>query len=341
MSTTTSPPTSTSTSSTSRLLTCIRCKGLIDAKNKKLAVKDGFRIIDCPHCKWRGRSQHLLCECGLKWYLCQSHRDDPAVHQSRKPPVNKTAKKKAAERTLFSNRRAPTTRGTEDGDRTRRKKVPDKKMHTHHMNAHPHLSPEAAETLRSNWKRRRCENVEPPSQAVSQTVASGGDVRGPLAPCVASATYTAQLAQDDHLLDQVTPTCISTSSLENWRLRPGSTYSGPEVHTTYIDASGRLPLEPSTVSSAIAPWNGNGSDNKDGPPTSSSTSSVKHCLNSTSISSKRQCLSKVDAALHRDSQLKDLSRTAPRSRLSRLNVYAPTLSTAESPADERARSRSR
>ena len=51
-----------------RLLTCITCQGHIDAKHMQLEVKDGHRIIECPHCPWRGRSTHLNCECGIRWF---------------------------------------------------------------------------------------------------------------------------------------------------------------------------------------------------------------------------------------------------------------------------------
>ena len=38
----------------SRYLLCTRCGYKIDAKYKQLSVKDCFRIINCPHCKWMG-----------------------------------------------------------------------------------------------------------------------------------------------------------------------------------------------------------------------------------------------------------------------------------------------
>ena len=105
-----------------RYLICIRCDQRIDARYKQLEVKDGFRIISCPGCKWRGRSQHLKCECGINWLLCNQHRADPPTHQSNKPPRRTTRGKKKADKVLLSNRTAPLIKGTDMADKRRTRK---------------------------------------------------------------------------------------------------------------------------------------------------------------------------------------------------------------------------
>ena len=49
---------------------CISCKGSIDVQHKQLHVKDGHRVIQCPHCRWQGRTTLQDCESVKKRYLC-------------------------------------------------------------------------------------------------------------------------------------------------------------------------------------------------------------------------------------------------------------------------------
>jgi hypothetical protein len=362
----------TNESPSTRNLLCKRCDGKIDVKFKQLEVKDGFRLLDCPNCNWRGRAQHLKCECGTKWFLCSIHRPDPPTHQSRKPPIRKTTKQPKQERTLYSNRKAPKIRGSDAKDRLRQKNASKKNLHSHHVDHGQGISPEHAAFLLTNWKRRKLE-----SHSARQADTSGGGDRGPSTPVVvvprsgarvgATASSPTQTTSDNGLhderpqMDNRHSTSRTSSSIVDDRLRPGSSYSGPEVllDAVYID-SGRLPLaclDPgrlpaSTVVSTFAA-------NKDGPhpPTASkaclpaggragsayngetSTRATTRTADPESIPpSKRACLSRIELALQHDSSSKDRARKSTASRRTRLLT---PITPFEPPADERVRSRSR
>ena len=218
-----------------RYLLCMKCGHKIDAKHKQLAVKDGFRIINCPQCKWRGRAQHLNCECGKRWYLCGKHRPDPPTHQSKKPPKTTTPRRPRNDKTLRSNRAAPTIRGTDTTDRIRRRRRPKKNLHAYHPEGSPKISPEYAASLLSRWKRRKQEarSFDIPD--------SGGEAWGSRAPCNIPRNIAPKNSPSSFQQEVFDPTSSTSVVLRPW---PGPPYSGPEVSLpTIVAYSGRLPLD--------------------------------------------------------------------------------------------------
>ena len=308
-----------------RYLICTRCDHKIDVKFKQLEVKDGFRIISCTRCKWRGRSQHLQCECRINWLLCNKHRADPPTHQSNRPPRRKTPKKAKPDKILLSNRLAPLVRGNDSADRRRMRRAPRKNLHMHHPEAASHLSPEYAASLLYNWKRQKTQ-----SHSYTTTDSGGGD-RGPSAP--SHDPHTSSDEQSPNGLPLCDPSSSSTSTSLPSRPWPGSSYSGSEVPCI---VPGRLPIldldtivhPPIDDSGRLPPWTSG--DNKDGENDKCQPAPCK-----------RRRTSLIDAHIQRDSLLKDSAKLRPASRTSRLlSNTNPTSYTPDS-AEGRARSRSR
>jgi len=213
-----------------RCLICNRCDHKINVKFKQLEVKDGFRISSCSQCKWRGRCQHLNCECGISWLLCNRHRADPPTHQSNRPPRKKKDRRAKSDKILLSNRLAPRIRGNDSADRRRMKKAPRKNLHMHHPEAASHISPEYTASLLYNWKRRKLQSH------FYNATSSGGEDRGPLAPTHPTHMKNDELSPSESQLRDPSSSSSSTFPSRPW---PGSSYSGSEVPC--ID-SGRLPI---------------------------------------------------------------------------------------------------
>lgn len=116
---------------------------------KRLEVQDGFRIMNCPHCRWKGRSKHLNCECGKKWFLCETHRVDPAVHKSHRPPKRKREDVDEHEDIKLSDRNAPLVRWNVLADKVRKAKVRKENRHEHLLPTVSRPSPEHPEFLSS------------------------------------------------------------------------------------------------------------------------------------------------------------------------------------------------
>jgi hypothetical protein len=182
-----------------------------------------------------------------------------------------------------------------------------------------------------------------------------------LIPASSEVTSDFDSGENVHLENQHHTAESSSSSSVVCRLRPGLSYSGPEVlsRVNNVD-SGRLPLDgivsgrlptSSSVSTGIA--------KKDGPhtPTASKAcppaegragsaydgeSTTKAMTRTADLEcippSKRACTAQIDHALQHDADSKDRARKPTASRLTRL-LMSNTFT--ERPADERARSRSK
>ena len=81
----------------------------------------GFRYVNCKGCATQRWSRGWLCECGVAWHTCESHRVDPCVHRSTKPPKRCDAKGKEEGDFKDSERKAPES--VQSTTRTPLKKV--------------------------------------------------------------------------------------------------------------------------------------------------------------------------------------------------------------------------
>ena len=78
---------------TNRRRTCPVCKGQVETAGMQLFTPLGFRYVNCTGCSTQGWSRGWLCECGVAWHTCPTHRCDPGAHRSTKTPKKKVQDK--------------------------------------------------------------------------------------------------------------------------------------------------------------------------------------------------------------------------------------------------------
>ena len=142
----------------SRLISCPVCKEQVQTAMMQLLTPLGFRYVSCSGCEKQRWSRGWLCECGVAWHTCATHRKDPAIHMSAKPPKRTADKAKTECRYRDSERPAPEAvqsvnfqpKKRANGYRT---------IHAHGTVSHdPSLPQDDGPKITEDWKRRIDEN---------------------------------------------------------------------------------------------------------------------------------------------------------------------------------------
>ena len=114
----------------------------------------GFRYVSCSGCEKQRWSRGWLCECGVAWHTCTTHRVDPAIHMSAKPPKRKADKAKAEQSYKDSERPAPDAVQSVNLQPLKRAKG-TRKMHAHGTATHDPATPrDEAAKISEKWRLR-------------------------------------------------------------------------------------------------------------------------------------------------------------------------------------------
>ena len=105
----------------SRLLNCTRCNAQQETRKMQLRTKEGYRAVHCKACGRQERSMHNLCQCGVVWHQCATHRIDPPIHTSRKG-VKRAKQKQETKGLELSSRRAAPNSEAQDRQGGRKKR---------------------------------------------------------------------------------------------------------------------------------------------------------------------------------------------------------------------------
>ena len=73
---------------TSRMVRCTRCMTSQQTSWMQLRTVEGYRGLHCKGCGRQERCARSLCQCGVVWHVCPTHREDPPSHSSRKGEKN-------------------------------------------------------------------------------------------------------------------------------------------------------------------------------------------------------------------------------------------------------------
>ena len=68
----------------SRTLTCSRCGTSQETTWMQLRTTNGYRAIHCKGCKKQETVARTKCQCDVIWHRCETHRNDPETHSSKK-----------------------------------------------------------------------------------------------------------------------------------------------------------------------------------------------------------------------------------------------------------------
>ena len=117
----------------SRMLSCTRCGSAQETYWMQLRTCEGYRALHCKGCEKQERCARNMCQCGVVWHNCQTHREDPITHSSRKGKKGVIRdsggqQEKQQEREEASTRTAPVTHQEESRQvRRKLKKKQDKR----------------------------------------------------------------------------------------------------------------------------------------------------------------------------------------------------------------------
>ena len=149
----------------SRLISCPVCNEQVQTAKMQLFTPLGFRYVSCSGCEKQRWSRGWLCECGVAWHTCTTHRMDPAIHRSAKPPKRKVDQAKAERSYKDSERPAPDAVQSVNLQPLKRAKG-TRKIHAHGPATHDPAMPRAeAMRISEKWRLRleaRKGNEQPP-----------------------------------------------------------------------------------------------------------------------------------------------------------------------------------
>ncbi len=125
-------PVKSSTSYTSRQLSCRACGHVKETAHMQLKMPSGYRGIVCPGCHRQARVRMHHCQCKVVWHHCTTHQNDPTVHRSAKlaAGANTNRMKKVMAR-LSLHRVAPEAAQRRPAKRRRLESTSGTRLHSH------------------------------------------------------------------------------------------------------------------------------------------------------------------------------------------------------------------